>query len=1257
MRKLLLSFIGILITINLSAQELGGPYTTDENTVLLMHFDGNLNEEASGFVVNNTGTEKSYVNSFDQNLAKAIHFDNNNLENQSFLSINNTTDLNLVGSWTIEMWFMLDNLTATLINKPIHEWWGQNYNIHVEGDGHMEARFSDANSTRYQINTPAGTIEINKWYYVRFINDAENDQISLTLLDENQLIVYKADLPYASGTNPATSTSDLYIGNLLDGYIDELRISNIVRTYTPPPPPEELDQVRMNRKISALNLHQMKHNLPPFDAMIEVLSAATYQTQKPADALIFDVGYVDASGKVYVCEPTTEAQLKVFTDINQAAIYYVCQSFLQYYYQTAEMPIWFKCGFAAYEADMRVDDADIEIAYNNYGGTLTSFDVLNDPISFEANNGFAVSYMFGEFMGVLLTWDYNMILEVNATTIVPAYWWGGKETIDKLFEIWLRYINVRILEEDEQLRIKLNSESTHFKYYYRDAENFCFPFFSDLLEEAIVEYMELFDFEVYEKFSYITMPACEFALIGGRECVNLRYTGGTAWSSGLSTTSPDNAYDFDRFRRLIRHELAHLVQRHIPVGNMTAWLNEGFAQFVSHGPLTQTEIDGLQTYTEQTLEMAKTYFGHLPTYEDTKVYPGQSNVDYYLLGEIMLNFIYENGGYATVKDVMIDHETGIANMGFTSVEAFMAAYYHYVDVIFLKIAEPDYFTNYDTFITKLTNFTSSTDNASELNTFWDDLIATGNFPFAIDTKVAFLYRGSASSINWAGEFNGWDMYANAGNRLGVSNVWLLEMEFLADTRSEYKIVRNGSEWLADPNNPLPLVGDFGNSELWMPDYSKHTELISRLEISKGTLSDNIRKFSSNLSYTSQYRVYTPANYSTLSNLPTIYVTDGQNYLDDSMGKMVIVLDNLIADGLIEPVIAIFLDPRDPDNLSNDRRGSEYRNNINFVNYVTQELIPEIDATFRTNSSADARGIMGASWGGYNASYFCVKAASYFRNIGMNSAYLHPNGDYSIDADLQATNLDGFKLYLSYGKFDADGERYFNRLKDVFDQKGKEYEFTIVGDGHTWKNWSRVIGDALEYFYPNTAAPPVVSDIPDQIISEGSSFITISLDDFVTDADNSDNEITWSYNGNTDLTVSINASRVATITIPNAEWTGSETITFTATDPEGDSDSDDATFTKNLGTGIFDYANIMFSIYPNPITKESILSFNAQTTGNIEISIYDMQGRKQFTVIDKKLNQGLHSFPLSKYPLSNGVYIIRLSTEGRSVTLRMIISEF
>ncbi len=94
-----------------------------------------------------------------------------------------------------------------------------------------------------------------------------------------------------------------------------------------------------------------------------------------------------------------------------------------------------------------------------------------------------------------------------------------------------------------------------------------------------------------------------------------------------------------------------------------------------------------------------------------------------------------------------------------------------------------------------------------------------------------------------------------------------------------------------------------------------------------------------------------------------------------------------------------------------------------------------------------------------------------------------------------------------------------------------------------------------------AAPccvPTVSDIPDQTIWVGDSFNTINLDDYVTDCDDADSDITWSCSGQVNLTCSIN-NRVATISYPSG-WTGSETITFTATDPDGHSDSDDATFT-------------------------------------------------------------------------------------------------
>ncbi len=89
--------------------------------------------------------------------------------------------------------------------------------------------------------------------------------------------------------------------------------------------------------------------------------------------------------------------------------------------------------------------------------------------------------------------------------------------------------------------------------------------------------------------------------------------------------------------------------------------------------------------------------------------------------------------------------------------------------------------------------------------------------------------------------------------------------------------------------------------------------------------------------------------------------------------------------------------------------------------------------------------------------------------------------------------------------------------------------------------------------------PVISDIPDQTINEGEIFTTILLDDYISDIDNLSEDLIWSSSGATDLTVSI-LDRVATITLPSVNWNGSETITFTATDPGGLSDQDSVTFT-------------------------------------------------------------------------------------------------
>lgn len=89
-------------------------------------------------------------------------------------------------------------------------------------------------------------------------------------------------------------------------------------------------------------------------------------------------------------------------------------------------------------------------------------------------------------------------------------------------------------------------------------------------------------------------------------------------------------------------------------------------------------------------------------------------------------------------------------------------------------------------------------------------------------------------------------------------------------------------------------------------------------------------------------------------------------------------------------------------------------------------------------------------------------------------------------------------------------------------------------------------------------PPEVADIPDQTVEEGSPFMVIDLDEYVSDDIWSDDRISWEISGAEELIIGL-AGRTVTVSVPNEEWSGSETLTFTATNPEELSDSDQATF--------------------------------------------------------------------------------------------------
>ena len=84
--------------------------------------------------------------------------------------------------------------------------------------------------------------------------------------------------------------------------------------------------------------------------------------------------------------------------------------------------------------------------------------------------------------------------------------------------------------------------------------------------------------------------------------------------------------------------------------------------------------------------------------------------------------------------------------------------------------------------------------------------------------------------------------------------------------------------------------------------------------------------------------------------------------------------------------------------------------------------------------------------------------------------------------------------------------------------------TADGSGHITfinKVWNNYLFEIFKWGGGTGNNSPIVSDIPDQTRLQGISFTQIELDSYVFDLEDPDEDINWTYVGNTNLSVSIN----------------------------------------------------------------------------------------------------------------------------------------
>jgi len=376
-------------------------------------------------------------------------------------------------------------------------------------------------------------------------------------------------------------------------------------------------------------------------------------------------------------------------------------------------------------------------------------------------------------------------------------------------------------------------------------------------------------------------------------------------------------------------------------------------------------------------------------------------------------------------------------------------------------------TNFETFadfketlqnISEIEDLNTMTEN---LNQLWNHLTTSHLIPFAKGDSVMFLFRGNNSNVFWAGDFNGW---ANndpnfRGTKFSRSDLWTLTKVFPADSRLDYKIIADNN-WILDPHNPFQQMGGFCyNSELRMPEWKFPHETLLWTGVQQGTLSSDILIHSQYLGYDVNYRVYIPYNYETQTNLPVLYVTDGHEYANPAMGALLTVADNLIYTNKIVPIIIVFIDPRDPHNLSNNRRATEYVMNPAFANFVALELVAQIDQNYRTNTNPDFRAILGTSLGGLNSAYFAVQQPTVFHLIGIHSPAFYGQ----IFAYHQNANNLPIKIFMSTGVI-FDTENPARAMKEIFVSKNYPLQYVEVNEGHSWGNWRALLNEPLGFFF-------------------------------------------------------------------------------------------------------------------------------------------------------------------------------------------------
>jgi len=400
-------------------------------------------------------------------------------------------------------------------------------------------------------------------------------------------------------------------------------------------------------------------------------------------------------------------------------------------------------------------------------------------------------------------------------------------------------------------------------------------------------------------------------------------------------------------------------------------------------------------------------------------------------------------------------------------------------------------------------------DAAALVRFWAEVEAAAAplvEPVSDDDRhvlVTFLWRGGEDLRNvvLVGGPAGFGAWArNQLSRVPGTDLWFRTYRVRRDTRTVYRLLPNDAllnrdeveddkaweertaTFQPDPLNPRRYVfprnekdpdsKDLVVSLLELPGAPPQPWVARRPGVPAGTVQAH-RLRSEILGNERDVWVYVPPGYgSTDEPHGLALIFDGNAYT--RLVPTPTILDNLLADGRIPPLVAVL-----PSNPDQETRTRELPAHPPFAEFLAAELIPWARANYHLTTDPSKAVVAGSSFGGLAATYAGLTHPELFGNVLSQSGSFWWQPDWQ-DAETEAEfcwHARQFatrprlplRFYLEVGlletgrppRDDHPGQIIANRhLRDVLEAKGYPVQYAEFCGGHDYLCWQGSLADGL-----------------------------------------------------------------------------------------------------------------------------------------------------------------------------------------------------